>query len=235
MTQQLKKEIERHYAETTARLLGQSWMLSDDRENPDFLVSDSNTKFGLEVCQVFNGSDDLHGSLLRRREGQNFQILEAARREYEASGGPGLHLKFLGRPSPTTSSELIATLKSLDLHSKPERHREEFELVGGSKVYAQVTKNPRWYSVSDRAGWVNQDPFPIVAAAIKRKSEKLGLYKGAAGDDVRLLLVADRILNSGKMEFVEDVDIDSMGFSAIYFLSYPESATTLSCSSCSSA
>ena len=57
------------------------------------------------------------------------------------------------------------------------------------------------------------------------KSKRLTSYKEAAGEDVRLLLVANRILNSGKSKLVEKTTIDTRGFHVVYFLSYPESVT----------
>lgn len=52
-------------------------------------------------------------------------------------------------------------------------------------------------------------------------------YREAAGSDIRLLLVADRILNSGKLLLEERGAYDFHGFRAVYFFPYPEAAIIL--------
>jgi hypothetical protein len=44
----------------------------------------------------------------------------------------------------------------------------------------------------------------------------------AAGPDIRLLLVADRIHNSGKLMLDDTAALDTEGFQVVYFFPYPE-------------
>lgn len=59
--------------------------------------------------------------------------------------------------------------------------------------------------------------------------KKLARYREAAGPDIRLLLVADRICNSGKLMLDEGTALDVQGFQVVYFFSYPESVTIFDC------
>ena len=229
MTRGSKKEMERFFVQETSRRLGIDWSLSDDRENPDFIVFDGENRFGLEVSQIFNGlNDEKAGSLQRFREGETSTALEAIRRRYERDHqGPPLHLKFIGRPTSQTAGQILSGLASRKLQNHPIGHREDFSVGAGDKVYVQVVRKSRWMSLADRTGWVNTNPSEIIQGAISKKAERLPSYREAAGTDIRLLLVAYRILNSGKMELSAPFRFDAKGFSAVYFLSYPDSLTTL--------
>jgi len=56
MTRPVQKKRERFFAEEAARSLGKSWSLSEDREHPDFIVTEGDQSFGLEVRQIFMGA-----------------------------------------------------------------------------------------------------------------------------------------------------------------------------------
>ncbi len=60
------------------------------------------------------------------------------------------------------------------------------------------------------------------AAEIEKKSKKLPQYKAVAGDDIRLLLVADRIKNSGKIAPQAEDAFDFHGFKSVYLYPHPE-------------
>jgi hypothetical protein len=100
----------------------------------------------------------------------------------------------------------------------------------GSGLRAHVTKGfrPNWYSVNDRVGFVDRNPNAIIKAAIAKKAQELAIYQKVAGADVRLLLVADRIHNSGKL-IVDGTEsnFNLHGFSAVYFFPHPENAISL--------
>ncbi len=83
---------------------------------------------------------------------------------------------------------------------------------------------------SARAGWVNRNPADRITKEIEKKSGKLPRYKKCTGlDDIRLLVVANRIMNSGKLSLQKHPALDLRGFHVVYFLSYPESVTVFEC------
>ena len=98
----------------------------------------------------------------------------------------------------------------------------------GFPLRVHVTKGARhWHNVNERVGFVNLNSHEIVAAAIERKAKALTRYRVDAGSDVRLLLVADRTMNSGKLKLVEEKEFDLHGFNSVYFFSYPEAVIAL--------
>ncbi|MGH6975821.1 MAG: hypothetical protein ACREED_02225, partial [Stellaceae bacterium] len=57
-------------------------------------------------------------------------------------------------------------------------------------------------------------------------------YRESVGlNDIRLLVVANRIMNSGKLSLQGRPAFDVQGFQVVYFLSYPESIEVFGCAS----
>ncbi|MCA6112009.1 hypothetical protein [Bradyrhizobium cenepequi] len=63
--------------EQAAKLLGKTWLLEADREHPDFIVTEGEQRFGLEVCEIFTGRQDHAGSVMKRTESVVHRQLEA--------------------------------------------------------------------------------------------------------------------------------------------------------------
>jgi hypothetical protein len=94
-------------------------------------------------------------------------------------------------------------------------------------VHVTKAHRPDWYSVNDRVGFVNRNPHGIIADAIMKNADELPRYKQIAGIDVRLLLVADRISNSGKLMLDKGAQFDLRGFNTVYLFPYPEDVIIL--------
>lgn len=63
----------------------------------------------------------------------------------------------------------------------------------------------------------------VIDDAIREKARNLSRYKTNISD-VRLLLVSNRIFNSGKARSPEHMHCNTHGFNKVYYLSYPEEA-----------
>jgi hypothetical protein len=72
------------------------------------------------------------------------------------------------------------------------------------------------------SGRVDRKPNKRIEDEIKKESEKLLTYKKAVGPDIRLLIVADRLYNSGKLMIEGQPRWDLRGFQTVYFFSYPD-------------
>ncbi len=70
--------------------------------------------------------------------------------------------------------------------------------------------------IPSHMGWVSRDQRSI-DVAIEEKAKRLPNYRQAAGDDVRLLVVADWTRNSGKADIDSTAQFDLRGFNAVYF------------------
>jgi len=231
MTKPIQKRFERFFVEEAIRSLGVGWTIFEERDPPDFIIADGDNHFGLDVADVFAGSQDEHGSQTKRAESDTQKLLNNLRRQYEAEANVNLCVKFLGRLAPDTLAKVVPELVALDLAAKPLAYQTTIEIQVGFEAPLKlfVTKGSRseWFAMGDRVGFVTRNPDPIIAAEIAKKGKKLAQYKSLVGNDVRLLLVANRIPNSGKIGAKTESAFDFSGFSAVYFFPYPEDAIAL--------
>ena len=231
MTQESQKKRERFLVNRAAELLGRNWVLGPDREHPDFIVTEEAQQFGLEVREIFTGPQVRAGSKMKRKEAETQKVVDALRCQYEAIADIPLHIRLLGDTSVENLAAVVPALVAKELSTRPVGYQEVIELGNGLCVYVTRALHADWYSVNDRVGWVDRYPMKPVTDAIEQKSKKLPRYREAAGPDIRLLLVADRICNSGKLMLDEGAALDVQGFQVVYFFSYPESVTVFDCTS----
>jgi hypothetical protein len=233
MTRPLQKRRERIFAEEAARLLAKTWDLGDDREHPDFIVVENGKRFGLEVTQIFIGPQGRAGSSLKASESKTQRMVNGLRREYEAIENIPLTVKFVGNMEPDNLGTMVPALLAQDFTSKPLGYHFVHDTTVAHpararlRVYVTKAIRPDWYSVNDRVGLVDRTPHGIIAGAIEKKASELARYKESVGTDIRLLLIADRISNSGKLTLEDDAQFDFHGFNAVYLFPYPEVAIVL--------
>jgi hypothetical protein len=241
LTRPITKKRERYFVEEAARLLGKTWNLGEDREHPDFVVAENGYQFGLEVMQIFMGPQGQGGSTLKAKESRTQRVVNELQREYESFTNVPLIVKFVGNNEAMGADNLATVVPALvaqDLPSKPTCyhfvHDTSVAHPARSRLRVHVTKalRPDWYSVNDRVGFVDRNPHQIIAAAIEKKAKELTRYKDTAGSDIRLLLVADRIHNSGKLLLEERAVFDFQGFQAVYLFPYPEPVVILDDARC---
>ena len=118
--------------------------------------------------------------------------------------------------------ELLTILLAQDLATMRPGERFEVEISDQFKAHVTWALRHQWFRVNDRVGWVNTNPLPMIEEAVAKKSELPNTYREAAGADIHLLLVANRMFASGKLQLVEDSTMDTQGFRVVYFFSYPE-------------
>lgn len=222
MPRQLKKHKEQSEAFQAALKLGEEWEL-EHREAPDFIVTSSGHRFGLEVTQCHVGPKTRKGSLEREKESANHKWLTAIRRRYEAGGGVGLDVRYRGEVAAKAAEELLQRLIDARFEARsPFDSLDRLNLTNAT-AYVHRTPNTHWMMLDDRVGWVSRDGS-FLQREIDRKAKKLPKYREAC-DDIRLLVVADRIHNSGKLQLEDGFRPDLRGFNAVYFFSYPSSVT----------
>jgi hypothetical protein len=175
--------------------------------------------------RFFTGGQGSAGSALKRTESHTHQTIESLRREYEAIANIPLTVKFVGSLSAKNMAMVVPALLAESLENKPLRHRFVLDTRDGLRVHVTKARRPDWFSVNDRVGWVDRDPMPRIADAVAQKSGKLAEYKNAAGPDIRLLLIADRFSNSGKLRLEGSLPLHLQGFRIVYFYSRPEAVT----------
>ena len=223
VTRPSAKHRERFLVEQAAKLLGKTWSIGPDRECPDFIVSEGRQQFGLEVSEIFTGYQAQTGSVMKRVESETQRAVNAERRKYEAITNVALRAQFVGDMCADNMATVIPALVAEDFSSKPIGHHVVIDADNGLRVHVTRVFRAEWFSVNDRVGWVDRNPIQRIADAVEKKSKELPRYKEAAGPDIRLLLVADRYYNSGKLMLEEKGSLDRRGFQIVYFLSHPES------------
>jgi hypothetical protein len=231
MTNAFQKRLERHFAEEAGKLLEKPWTIGPDREHPDFLIREDKHQFGLEVGEIFIGKANNKGSIRKKDEAKTQKMINAARREYESIQNIPLSVKFVGDLCHENMANVVPKLVELKLELESVGHQAVISIHtgfrAGLRIYVTKGFRPDWFNVLDRVGFVGFDPTEQIAAMVEKKSKKLLSYRHEAGEDIRLMIVANRIYNSGKLTLKERVSFDKKGFQAIYFFSYPEVITIL--------
>jgi hypothetical protein len=215
------KVQERIYAEKAIALLAVDWTLQDIPEPLDFEIRTEKFRFGLEVRNVFAGGEETYGSPRRRNESINSRLICSLAQQYYAGGGRPIAAQFLDKVSDVKAEQVAQIVKASALLQP----REQTTLhIDKMKVFltalpSSVGRYFRWTVVSDHVGWARKVTREELQAAINRKKKHLSRYT-AKYAEIDLLLVADRILNSGRL--LQEIVVSNPGFRSIYFLSYPE-------------
>jgi hypothetical protein len=166
MTRPTQKRRERFFVEQAAKLLGKPWILENDREHPDFIVTEGDRRFGLEVCEIFIGPQDHAGSAMKRTESGVHRQLEELRRQYEVITPTTLRVPIVGRLSPENMASIVPALVAEDSASKPIGHHLVIDRGNGVRLHVTKAFRPEWFSVNHRVGWVDRNPLPMIIDAI---------------------------------------------------------------------
>lgn len=231
MIDQRKKQSERFYVESAARMLGKSWTLEPDRENPDFIVTENEDRFGLEVTSFFVGPIESKGALEKERESTSERRLLKLRMEFDPSDCLPLCVRLVGDTCDANLSIVVPTLHNLALQKKEIGYRTSFSIdEGPARLTVHVTRSFRheWYDVGHRVGWVGVEWMDQFARTIAKKAKHLERYRDSSKlSDIRLLIVSDRTMNSGRISLAVPPVVDCCGFQAVYLFPYPETVHIL--------
>ncbi len=235
MTSDSQKRDERNFVLKASQLLNNSWEILEQREKPDFIIKEGTLTFGLEVRELFlNENKNKGGSSAKQTEQHRSRKLEKFAHSFEEKSDLALHVRLLRKPDAGNISEcelkeLHQALMAENLGSRETGYQTRFLLRCGTKVWVTKEFHSRWYVVNDRVGWVSQDPFELIQTAINTKGGKLDTYRKNVGSDIRLLLVANHLNNSGKITLSPTTrrSFDLQGFTKVYFLSHPSEALVL--------
>ena len=190
------------------------------------MITEGDITFGLEVSELFAGPVRKGGAVRKIKESLHQQTIDRYRNSYEREAGISLRVQILGTIDDRVMKELVQELLTHDFASWKPGTQFEFRLNTHFKVHVTKAFRGEWFRVDDRVGWVNSDPLPVIQEGVAKKAENLQWYQHFVGHDVRLLLVANRLHASGKLKLVKkEASVDTLGFRAVYFFSYPENVT----------
>lgn len=225
MIRRRQKIEERLFAERTIALLGESWTIQEpdnEIEWPDLLIKTAIGSFGLEIRKLY--ADEVSkGSLKRAGESRRARLLKQAAALYYEGGAPPAQVQFYGQPDDpiTLANDLATMIPSMQVWEGRKVSYDSQRWMHVYRLPVEYGEYSRWHIVSDSVGWVGVIDISVVQRAIQEKSTRLTRYKRHL-DDVRLLLVCDRTMNSGKQIFGNLSGIENAGFNYIYLLSFPD-------------
>lgn len=224
MTTKHQKCNEIIYAEKTGELLDELWEVEaspDEASWPDLIVTTELGKFGLEVRELYLDESN-KGSAKKAIENNNMKNINNLANAYYKTTRSSIKADFSGDIGH--HDQLLNTLiKGVEQLSEFEQKR--LEPYNGCVIYIQrlpdqLGEYKRWDYVSDKVGWVSKIDQKVIVMAIAEKAKNLSKYAKKISD-IRLLLVSDRIFNSGKAHIAHDIICDACGFNKVYYLSYP--------------
>jgi hypothetical protein len=228
MTRESQKKEELNFAKKAGELLGERWNIDESpNENdwPDLVISDVNQKFGLEVRNLYK--DEIKsGSSLREIESiRASNLVRLSEAYYKISNIP-ISLNILGDINRKGVSEVANILKE-KAESLSEQNELDFK-IDQFEIKFYITRLPmsfgqynRWQNVGDYVGWVSELLFQKIQSAISIKESKLDKYRSNI-EDVRLLLVVNRMKNSGRVKLPGNISDITSSFNVVYLMLYPE-------------
>lgn len=119
VTKPNQKRREQFFVEEAAKLSGKVWILEEDREHPDFIVTEGQERFGLEVREIFIGAQDQAGSVMKREESGIHRQIEKLRREYESVTPTTLRVQIVGRLTTDNMPTIVPALVAEEFAAKP--------------------------------------------------------------------------------------------------------------------
>ena len=202
----------------------------EERNPPDFILSDARGEFGLEVTQVFRD---------RRESGSPSKAAESRRSKYLSRLAFGYYSRS-GLPLLVKAN--IPDRFNFDVYAlsdrlKAERNdqpwqRSKFSLTPDATFYLtslpeEVGQYSRWVCINNSVGWRRWLGADDLVSAIEYKSQKLAEYRDARAR-VSLLLVVDVTRESGMLRWPDDaVPPEARGFDAVYLYLHPLEARRL--------
>jgi hypothetical protein len=221
MTRPAQKDAERRWVEEALQRLGRPWLIQGAGEPPDIIAHDGSRRVGIEVREVFTGPQRRGGSAIKERESQNVAAMRDLVHAYYKRRPNPIRVSFVGfmdlradfgrvlgmlvrrdpKPPWTQTKLRIGALKSLQIMDLP----------------AECSAYGRWSSVSDMCGWVSSITAEHVQRIIVEKAADLPRYRDFV-DHCVLLIVANRLMNSGRFEYDPSIGVDLVGFNEVWFL-----------------
>jgi hypothetical protein len=221
MTRPAQKEAERRWAEEALQRLGRPWLIQGAGEPPDIIAHDGSRRVGIEVREAFTGPRRRGGSPIKERESQNVAAMRDLAHAYYRRRQDPIRVSFIGFTNPRSDyGRVLGMLVRRD--PKPAWTQTKLRL--GAQKSLQILDLPadcgaysRWSSVSDMCGWVSSITAEHVQSVIVEKAADLPRYRDSV-DYCVLLIVANRLMNSGRFEYDPGIRVDLAGFNEVWFL-----------------
>jgi len=228
MTRLSQKQIEVLYAESLSEKMGYNWKVEippDERNWPDLLIHTSRGSFGLEVCGLYI-DDNRKGSSARRGESFRQKLLKELTVNYYSKTDIPIFLKIKGPFAKETTSAILDYLLVTDFQEwKTVEH--DLTIHGDKTTKLFIERLPRsfanynrWIYMDDRIGWVKRIRDDDIENIARDKSLNLHKYKKNI-NKVSLLIVSNRINNSGRLLLDKHRKINTYAFNKVFYYMHP--------------
>jgi hypothetical protein len=227
------KETERLFLDAFIRHIGWDVCEVTSREEPDFIVTTSDSVFGLELTQLFKNVSAPGGSSNKASEASRSQFMSKLADEYYRSDSRAILLtaNFAEPPVFTALSEIANRVRAAVPETEWETSEVNVETRSGLRTKLYIQRLPdsceqyrRWICINNSLGWVRSLDVDEILARIRVKAGRLSSYKSAV-DRVRLLLVVDRTRESSMFSWTPtESPMPSLGFEGVYLYFHPDEA-----------
>ncbi len=227
MTRERQKDTEIIYAKNLSKYMGYDWIInvpSNEDEWPDLLIKTSNDEFGLEVRDMYV-DESRKGSVEKRDESFRNNLLKELAEKYYAKKDVPIRLEIEG---PFHKEYIEKILEYLILTEFQEWETTEHVISIEDKNTTLFVERlsstfgtySRWECTDDEIGWVEIINEDRIEKIVKEKSMNIDKYKKNI-NKVSLLIVANRIYNSGKLLLEKSRKINTHGFDRVFFYMHP--------------
>lgn len=176
----------------------------------------------MEVREIYP-DESIRGSTRKTNERNNIENIKKLSDAYYKQNCASIKADLLGDigDQDRLLDAIIAEVPKLS-----EFEQKLIEPYRGCVIYIRKLSDhlgeyKKWRYVSDKVGWVRNIDKQLLERAIAEKAKNLRKYAKNISD-IRLLLVSDRIYNSGKDHLTNKIICNACGFNKIYYLSYPD-------------
>ena len=225
----VSKLLERIYLDSFLKSIDGNYSNIEERESPDFIIGSGSQSFGVEVTQIFKDRSR-RGSKIKKDEAQREKFLIELAKEFYHRGGRPIALKslILDLPNPSMTQGLLQNLVN-ESHHLQLWERSKLCIESAFKKYAEfyITRLPdiigeysRWICMDNMIGWIQSLDKVLLEKTIQEKSVKIRKYHDVI-DNVILLIVIDRIKQSGMMEWGAHEMCCGCGFMSVYLHIFP--------------
>lgn len=203
--------------------LGPSYVIVEERESPDFLISDGKVQFGIEVAQVFRNQGPA-GSPSKAAESRRMQYLRRLASDYYSRHGLPLLVKAQIPDRFDANTGALADRLRAARPADPWNRRQftvrdyPFHLTS---LPPEVGQYRRWVCINNSVGWRGWLATNDIGPVIDEKASKLSNYRKAIAR-VELLLVVDATRTSGMVRWRDGSLVPvAHGFDAIHLYFHP--------------
>ncbi len=218
------------YAEKLADLLNEQWKVKsspDEVDWPDLLVTAGSEMFGLEVRELYP-DEGKKGSGIKAKERMNLRRLQKLADAYYKKVCIPVKVDLLGDIDDIARHNKILSVLIQEAPKLALMEQKIIQPYCGCMIYLRRLPNHlkeyrRWNYISDKVGWVREIDKKKIEQAIAIKAKNIPKYQKNLSD-IWLLIVSDRICNSGKDRIENKFTCNCRDFKKIYYLSYPVEA-----------